>query len=79
MAQVLVRNVDEDVVERLKARAAAAGRSLEAELRDIVTAAAKPSKAELFAELDRIRARSRPSGPGEPTAVEMIREDRDNR
>ena len=76
MAQVLVRNLDEDVVERLKARAAMAGRSLEAELRDIVTAAARPSKEELFAELDRIRARSRPPGPGEQTAVEMIRDDR---
>ena len=79
MAQVLVRNLDDDVVERLKGRAAAAGRSLEAELREIVTAAAKPSKAELFAQLDQIRARSRPPGPGEPTAVEMIREDRDSR
>ena len=80
MAQVLVRNLDDEVVERLKGRAAAAGRSLEAELRGILeAAAAKPSRMELLAELDGIRARSRPPGPGEPTAVEMIREDRDSR
>jgi plasmid stability protein len=79
MAQVLVRNLEDEVVERLKARAAAAGRSLEAELRDIVTAAAKPSQEEIFADLARLRAGMRQPGPGEPTAVDMIREDRDTR
>ena len=79
MAQVLVRNLDEAVVERLKARAAAANRSLEAELRAILEEAAKPSKAEALAMLDAIRARTRLPGPGEPTAAEMIREDRDSR
>ncbi|MBK1657834.1 FitA-like ribbon-helix-helix domain-containing protein [Paracraurococcus ruber] len=79
MAQVLVRNLDDAVVERLKARAAKAGRSLEAELREIVTAAARPSREEVFARLDAIRARSRLLAPGEPTAAAMIREDRDSR
>lgn len=79
MAQVLVRNLDDDVVERLKLRAAAAGRSLEAELRDIVTAAAEPSQEEVFAALARIRARVRQPGPGEQSVVEMLREDRDSR
>lgn len=79
MAQVLVRNLDEAVVERLKARAAAKQRSLEAELREILEEAARPGKAEILALLDAIRAETRPPGPGEPTAVEMIREDRDSR
>jgi plasmid stability protein len=79
MAQVLVRNLDEDVVERLKARAAAAGRSLEAELREIVSAAARPSKEATLRRLDEIRARTRQPGPGEQSVVEMIREDRDSR
>jgi plasmid stability protein len=79
MAQVLVRNLDDDVVERLKLRAATAGRSLEAELRDIVTAAARPTREEVLARIDAIRARTKPPGPGEQTAVEMIREDRDTR
>ena len=79
MAQVLVRNLDDAAVERLKARAAAKQRSLEAELREILEEAAKPSKAEALAAMDAIRARTRPPGPDEPTAAEMVREDRDRR
>jgi plasmid stability protein len=77
---VLVRNLDDAVVERLKARAAAADRSLEAELRLILEEAAREtSRQEALAALREIRARSRPWRPGEPTAAEMIREDRDSR
>jgi plasmid stability protein len=36
MAQVLVRNLPNDVVDRLKARARVKGRSLEAEIRAIL-------------------------------------------
>lgn len=42
MAQVLIRNLEPDVLERLKARAARHNRSLEAELRQIVTEAGAP-------------------------------------
>jgi len=42
MAQVLIRNLEPDVMERLKARAAHNNRSLEAELRHIVTEAGAP-------------------------------------
>ena len=79
MPQLLVRNVAEDTVAELKARAAAHGRSLEAEVRAILDIAAKPSRETLLAEADAIRARSRPWQPGEPTAALMIREDRDSR
>ncbi len=80
MAQVLVRNLDNAVVGRLKARAAAAQRSLEAELRLILEEAEhETSRQEALAALREIRARSRPWQPGEPTAAEMIREDRDSR
>jgi plasmid stability protein len=41
MAQILVRRVDDDVKERLKARAKKHGRSLEAEARAILEGAAK--------------------------------------
>ena len=44
MAQVLIRNIDEEVMERLKARAVAERKSLEQELRDILAEAAKPSR-----------------------------------
>lgn len=83
MAQVLVRDLPDETVARLKAKAAEAGRSLEAELREILNRAAEPSyeerKREALAVLDRIRANSRPWQPGEPTAADMIREDRDSR
>lgn len=39
MAQLLVRNLDEEVVAELKKRAARAGRSVEAEHREILRAA----------------------------------------
>jgi plasmid stability protein len=79
MAQVLVRNLDDAVVARLKQRAAAKQRSLEAELREILERAARSDKAEALAALRAIAERSRPWQPGEPTAAEMIREDRDSR
>lgn len=40
MAQILVRDIEEDVKLRLQRRAARHGRSMEAELRDILRAAA---------------------------------------
>ena len=40
MAQVLIRDLDPGLVDRLKERARARGRSLEAELRGILEAAA---------------------------------------
>jgi len=40
MAEVLIRNLEERVVERLKSRAARNGRSLQAELQSIVERAA---------------------------------------
>lgn len=41
MAQIIVRDVDEDVKERLQRRAAQHGRSMEAEVRDILRDAVK--------------------------------------
>lgn len=58
MAQVLVRGLDESVVERLKKRAAQNGRSLQAELKGIIEAqAGTVSKAEARALAARIRRR----------------------
>ncbi len=44
MAQLIVRNLPEDVVRALKRRAARHGRSAEAEHRLIVTQAVRPAK-----------------------------------
>ena len=41
MAQVVIRNIDEDAMRRLKSRAARKGVSLERELRTILTEAAR--------------------------------------
>lgn len=79
MAQVVIRNLDDDVVERLKARAADEKKSLEQKLRDVLTEAAKPSRAEVVAELARCRAMSPPLPPGAPLAEDIIREMRDTR
>lgn len=77
MAQVIVRNLDDRVVDSLKQKAKARGHSLEQELRDILVAAAKPTHAEVLAEVDRIRAMT-------PHTIDMdieaiVREGRDSR
>ena len=81
MAQVVIRNIDDRVFERLKARAAAQRKPLEQSLRELLTEAARPNHPELLAELERIRAMTPPPLPGSdyPTAEQLVREDRDSR
>ena len=81
MGQVIVRNLDDSVIERHRERAKARGISLEQELRDVLTRAAGPSKAELLAEAQRVRAMTPEPPPGQPwlSAEELVREDRDSR
>jgi plasmid stability protein len=75
MAQVVIRNLDDDVMRRLKARAAHEHKSLEQALRDILREAAKPTRAEMIERLRRIQAMT-PPGTRTP-AEDLIREDRD--
>ena len=75
MVDILVRNVDEEVARRLKEKAAASGTSLNETAREALRSYVRPSKAELLAEMDRIRAMS-PYSPIDST--DLIREDRDN-
>ena len=81
MGQVVIRNIDDRVLERLKVRAIAQRKSLEQSLRELLTEAARPSRAELLADIERIRAMTPPRSAGVtyPTADELIREDRDTR
>jgi len=65
------------VVNRLRRRAADHGVSVEQELREIIAAAARPTKDEMIAQMRRIRARTRPGDF--PLAEDLIREDRDTR
>ncbi len=75
MAQVLVRDLPEDVVERLKARARSHGRSLEGELRTVLEEAARPDRAEFRQLVDEFRADT--VGRQATDSVTLLREDRD--
>ena len=58
MGQILVRNLDDAVIEQLKARAASDSASLEQTVRDILTQATRPSRTELVAKIDELRAKT---------------------
>lgn len=75
MGQVIVRNLDDDVVIRLKRRAANKRRSLEQELRLILTAAARPGLDELHENAAAIRQQL--AGRPQTDSTDLIREDRD--
>ena len=75
MANVTIRNLEDEVVERLKARAKTHNRSLEAELREILTTAARPARgADLRALAERIAAMD--LDVPQTDSVELLREDR---
>jgi antitoxin FitA len=84
MAQLTVRNVPDDLVTALKARAAANGRSMEAEHRRILEEElARADRALRWAEsrekLAALRAEIGPMPPGTPSTTEIIRQMRDER
>jgi antitoxin FitA len=74
MAQILVRNLDDGIVERLKLRARSKGTSVEQEVRNILTEAARESRTELIEALAEFRTRQKPN---RSRAADLIREDRD--
>ena len=75
MGQLLVRNVDDDLILRLKERAGAHGRSAEAEPR-LILAQALCSSGESFAERA-ARWRRLTAGRETTDSAELIRADRD--
>ena len=76
MGQVLVRGLDDVVIERLRKRAESHHRSLEAELREILDQASRQVDVATSRELaDRIRRRL--EGHPHSDSAELIREDRD--
>ena len=60
MVDIPVRNIDAATAARLKKKAKAAGKSVNDVTREALRAAAKPSKKEIWAEIDRIRERIGP-------------------
>ncbi len=78
MAQILVRNLDDDVVERLKARAKANSRSLQAEVKMILQHASQQvSPAEAWAAIEQFREEMKGAGRTFSDSAELIREERD--
>lgn len=76
MAQVKIRNLDDDVLAVLKHRASIENRSLEEELRRILTLAAQAERSDFIHEAKAFQERSRTFGS--PTdSVTLLREDRD--
>ena len=80
MATINVRQLDDDVVERLKRRAALNDRSLEGEARHILKDAAEDDmatkRASFLAMTDRLRRKT--EGRRHTPAEVLIREDRDH-
>ncbi len=76
MANLTIRNLDDEVVAKLKARAKAHHRSLEAELRALLSeAAARPSREDFLKAADRIAAMT--PDVKQTDSTKIIREFRD--
>jgi plasmid stability protein len=73
MATIIIRNLDEEVAERLRLQARLHGVSVEEEARRILADGTRLSRAEIAARAAMIRARQRPH---RSRGVRLIREDR---
>jgi plasmid stability protein len=78
VAQVIVRNLEQAVVDRLKQRAKLKGCSLEQELRRVITEASKATPEEKVAISRRLRAMT-PKGVKQVDSAILLREERDRR
>jgi len=78
MAQLIVRNIDEELVARLKVRAAEHGRSAEAEHREILRQALAEEPRRSFKELA-AQVRAMTAGRRHTPAEVLVREGRDER
>jgi plasmid stability protein len=77
MAQILVRNLDETLVKRLKHRAKADGRSLQSEVRAILERAVMAPVVQMKTARSLVeRLRRKLKGRPFPDSVKLIREDR---
>ncbi len=74
IAQVLIRDLPADVVERLKAKAAAEGSSLEGHLRRLLADASGLERSDLLSLADDVAATT--AGREHTDAVTLIRADR---
>ena len=80
MGQILIRNLDDRIIETLKRRAEAAGRSMEAEAREALrrgTRLTADERLALAAEMQAITNSWRQDGEHWPDSTALIRADRD--
>jgi len=74
---VLIRDLDEDVLERLKRRAERHGRSLQAELKRIVEGSARVDEEDFWASIDELRESLDAAGGSFEDSARLVREDRE--
>jgi len=80
MGQIIIRNLDDRIIETLKRRAEAAGRSMEAEAREALRRATRLTGEEKLALISEMHAITGPMlerCTDKREAWELIREDRD--
>lgn len=78
MGQIIIRNLEEDVIEGLKLRASLEGKSLEQLMREVAKAAVPLTGEARGALVRRLQALT-PKGVSQTDSTILIREDRDSR
>jgi len=81
VGDMVLRNLDESLKQRLRERAARHGRSMSAELREIVSVALSQPEPSRNAEFRELAARLRELSAGRPQtpSEDLLRESRDER
>ena len=79
MAEVRVRNLEEWVVEEFRKRAQRHGRSMEAELREVLSTEAASRKKKILEEMRALREETFKKYGLMSDSAELIRQDRDER
>lgn len=77
MASMVIRNIPDDLMARVKEAAKREGKSAEQIAREALAEKMKPSREEIIRRMDEIRARSKPVDA--ETMVRIMREAREER
>lgn len=77
MADVLIRNIDKNTLNKLKERAKENNRSLQEELKELVEFHAKPDLEETRNRVNEILVKYKASGKSFPDSGEELSEDRE--
>jgi len=76
MADILIRNIDNKTLNRLKERAKSNNRSLQEELKELVESHAKPNLDETRNRINEILIKYKASGKSFPDSGEELSDDR---